>query len=418
MERSDRKTSFLALRKAECQARNRQPVLTTIVDRGRYLCMAGFVLTTGIILLQRISGMWFNLKHQDDYQTAELTFKYPSQPRRYYFGATSLLRRCCSVATCHKIDRCRYQNPISTDRNIRWTEVQLHRYMATQRAVMYADSTMQTQCAVIDEAQVIDVLESHSIEAKFDRFNTGVMTTPKCLCCRLTVGSFSVEGWVYLRFKPKEMEDDKGGKKLSGREFNTVFVKEHNEMHRYYKVNRATTIGQHFEVAKCQRSRTREELTALGRRTEHLQFSTIPCCCCDFVLQAGDVVQTVGEPKKDPGSCACGRCTSAGERCDGQTRLEVVGPKGTSIGWISKEKEHVLSDDVRMVLHKSKLNIAQVWAVAHAEAEDFRRAEALFKSINDFRRITATERAQLFLSTLPLRLFYGWHFLPTSRWCI
>ena len=81
--------------------------------------------------------------------------------------------------------------------------------------------------------------------------------------------------------------------------------------------------------------------------------------------------------------------------------------------------EHVLSDDVRMVLHKSKLNIAQVWAVAHAEAEDFRRAEALFKSINDFRRITATERAQLFLSTLPLRLFYGWHFLPTSsRWCI
>jgi hypothetical protein len=33
--------------------------------------MAGFVLTTGIILLQRISGMWFNLKHQDDYQTAE-----------------------------------------------------------------------------------------------------------------------------------------------------------------------------------------------------------------------------------------------------------------------------------------------------------------------------------------------------------
>eukprot|EP01045_Picozoa_sp_COSAG04_P034644 COSAG04_NODE_7675_length_1089_cov_0.773737_1_plen_324_part_10 len=52
------------------------------------------------------------------------------------------------------------------------------------------------------------------------------------------------------------------------------------------------------------------------------------------------------------------------------------------------EEEHTLHNEVRQVLHKSKLNVATSWATAIADSEDFRRMEHVFQKVEEFRKIT------------------------------
>lgn len=281
--------------------------------------------------------------------------------------------------------------------------------MATQRSIVYTDSSMQLQCAIVDPGQIIYIDPAQTIPPELSPRHTQIVVQPARLSCRLQLGPcWKIDGWVYLKSPIKSQVDSCGKHLVLGREFNTLFIKEHEELYRYYKVHRNTAIGKHFEVMKCDQGRSKHELSALGRRTAHMFVDTThgPCCCCDFTLQKDDVVQVIGASRADPGSCRCGGAglCSRGGHCGGQNRLEVVGHlNGNSIGWISEEKEYILSDEVRMVLHKSKLNIAQVWALAHAEAEHFRRAEKLFKGIKKFEEITAVERTKS-TSTLSHRL--------------
>lgn len=271
--------------------------------------------------------------------------------------------------------------------------------MATQPSVMYSDSFMQTQCGLIDEGQIVHVNTSESVPAELNSDHGQVVVQPARLLCRIRLGPWThIDGWVYLKSPATVQKDSNGDEKYVGREFNTLFIPEHDEIHQYFKVNRNTSIGREFEVARCTHGRSKRELLSLGRRSAHMTIDPEfgPCCCCDFTLQKDDVVQVIGEPRADRNSCRCGGAgaCSRGGHCGGQQRLQVAGHlSSNAIGWISEEKEHVLGDDVREILHKSKLNIAQVWAIAHAEAEDFRRAERLFKGIKEFEEITALESA-------------------------
>eukprot|EP01043_Picozoa_sp_COSAG02_P007750 COSAG02_NODE_237_length_27732_cov_9.584374_13_plen_455_part_00 len=383
-----------------------------------YVCIFAAVLASLVILLRRIAGVCFNIKHQSDFETTKIVFKKPSKLMQYRFVATALLRRLRSAATCGRIDCYRYggsprtphadelHTPLIPQDESALTE-ERQRYMATQRTVMYSSASMEEQIAIIDAEQIIYADPALILEPQVHPDHSQVVVKPQRMHCQVKLGPlWHIDGWVYLKSPPTV---DEG--KLTGREFNTLFIRQHDELHHYYRVNRTTGVGTAFEVAQCQHGRSAQDLEQLGRSTVHMSVDTVGecCCCCDFTLQKDDVVQVVGLPRADPDSCSCGGTgpCSTGGHCGGQMRLQVVGPTGDAIGWISDKKEHVLCDDVRAVLHKSKLNVAQVWAVAHAEAEDFRRAERLFQGIRDFEQITAVQR--MYRATLSARVCCSMH---------
>ena len=380
--------------------------LIDVFNNAIYCAIGGALLASFVILLRRIAGVCFNIQHQHDFETTKIAFAKPGKLMQYKFITIALLRRLRSVATCGRINRYRYGSLPNAAPGDELHESLLQsesaaagereRYMATQRSVLYSSASMAKQLAFIDEGLIVYVDPALTLEAELHPAHHLVVTKPQRMYCRLKLGPlWYIDGWVYLKSAPTLLEQ-RLPHKYVGREFNTLFIKQRDKLHHYYRVGRNTGIGKEFEVANCQRGRSVQELEELGRSTAHMVIQTAlePCCCCDFTLQKDDVVQVIGLPRADPESCGCGGrgACSKGGRCDGQMRLQVVGPNGGAIGWISEKKEKDLADDVRMVLHKSKLNIAQVWAVAHAEAEDFRRVERLFQGVKDFEQITAVQR--------------------------
>jgi|EP01047_Picozoa_sp_COSAG01_P040082 hypothetical protein len=154
----------------------------------------------------------------------------------------------------------------------------------------------------------------------------------KCLKCNL--------GWVYAK-------SDSG--------WNTYMVPENDELGTsdeyagYYRVNRPTSVGAHVATRDC--------YVAEGEQRPE--------------LERHDLVEVV-----------------AHQRDNDDVRLNVVRETsrgGIPLGWISVEKEHKIDDNVREMLHKSKLGMAEAWGVSYANSEELRKLEIIFAEIATFK---------------------------------
>eukprot|EP01043_Picozoa_sp_COSAG02_P035182 COSAG02_NODE_2504_length_8663_cov_3.628211_2_plen_525_part_00 len=128
----------------------------------------------------------------------------------------------------------------------------------------------------------------------------------------------------------------------------------------------------------------------------------------DYQLQRHDVVETLADARQqDPGS----KSTTYPA---GQMRLRVLGTDSQDsqpIGWMSQEREYTLHNEVRKVLHKSKLNVAESWAVALAEGEHLRRMEHVFQKMETFSERTEIVESKSWHDHFPAKyrpLIYSW----------
>eukprot|EP01043_Picozoa_sp_COSAG02_P074703 COSAG02_NODE_15075_length_1207_cov_0.928700_1_plen_252_part_00 len=231
--------------------------------------------------------------------------------------------------------------------------------MATKRAVVYSDQLGTIPCGFVYAGQIIHVKAAYRkadrspplamLQSEFGWVHRRVNSFPLateghggccccCCCCCCCDDCLDTQG------------EDEQPRTQQNVAFDTLFIEEHDEC-LYFAVKRETALGKEFKAFEC--------------RIDPLNLS--------LRVGAGDVVKILGKPALDTESR--------------QMRLEVANPDAEgSLGWISQEKEHMLSNDVRAVLHKSKLNVAGVWAAAYAEGEDLRRMEDVFRKIEDWRR--------------------------------
>ena len=61
----------------------------------------------------------------------------------------------------------------------------------------------------------------------------------------------------------------------------------------------------------------------------------------------------------------------------------------------------LVGPQVRTMLHKSKLSVAQMWAIAYAESEDFRKVEIIFDEIEAFRTSMEIRASRQFENHFP-----------------
>ena len=525
-----------------------------------YFVMGFFVVTTVMILTRRINGVWYNMKHRNDFETKEIKFRQPSYMTWLRIMSVQRMWRCRSFITREKVKD--------------WVHIEVWNrqlgeqegkpYMATQHAIAYTHEDCKVQQALIYQGQIINVVDRKEVETS--NLEVGVTATRVVMRCEL--------GWV--RKKAKGHCTVKADGHCDTSDFNTLFIGESETKSghvRYYEQRRQSSIGRHFEVARCkipafkpalkkhddiskalrvgddegkakkfrQRVAMQAELDGfkdkLGPILEYLQTgvnlvnpddpfdddydpiaglsdqeqealeTAISLASrprrrkSDYQLQCGDVVEVVGGSPEDKaiydlfteraaqaGSASSGMLNRAGvrrlsielgcwgaaaeaaqkvvvyaqligdaddeakaeaalareinenecagamalmdpdgnginaevfvqwysqRRTDAQLRLQVVDPlrPGAAIGWISKQKERTLHDEVRKVLHKSKLNVATAWALANAEGEDFRRMEQVFQEIEHFRERMKIVQDKKWHKHFPAKLrpaIYAW----------
>jgi hypothetical protein len=327
--------------------------VTQMFNNTIYASLLFFVSFSILILCRRLAGIRFSLKHSKDYQSTRIQFVRPSGCKRFHIAIRSrLCFRARSICTCHTIDRWRH---ISHNADILNTDSHtLITFMVTQRCSAFSDDTLARQSAIILKGQLVHVSEERIEMIQSAR-------------TRLVRSEY---GW--MRLKAQDCE------------FHSLMIRADDE-HVYYKVNRSSKVGTEFEVKKCLRTRTMAQLFDDGRNS-------------DYLIQKGDIVE-VADTKLDTESA--------------HNRLAVVSPIDGSnvIGWISEEREHMLSDDVTTVLHKSKIKLASLWAQAYAEQEDFRRVDQIFSRIEAFRASIGMTRVKQFEQHFPAAsrpAIYAW----------
>jgi hypothetical protein len=264
------------------------------------------------------------------------------------------------------------------------------RFMATQRTVAFSTPSRTRQCAIILTGQIVHVKAIHQdngvdtmMECEFGWISrrgcsssTAMEDVQGCCCCCCCCCGYCYHGW-HRSAEEDQQPDTSLHTTLA---LNTLFIDE-NEQCLYFKVNRRTMLGKHFTVSEC---RIDADLATAEAKP--------------LWLNGGDVVKMLGEPTMESESR--------------QIRLNVANPADNgSLGWISQEKEYLLNNHVREVLHKSKLNIAAVWAAAYAEGEDFRRMEDVFINIEKFRHQMEIRQDKRWHQHFPAKLrpaIYSW----------
>ncbi len=261
------------------------------------------------------------------------------------------------------------------------------RFMATKRNMVYSDKLGTRPCGFVYAGQIIHVKATYRttdrspplamlqcefgwVQEKANSLRSPTEDHGGC-CCRwwCCCCCFCCDYCLDTQ------EEDEQPRTQQNVAFDTLFIAEHDEC-LYFTVNRETALGKEFKAFECRIDPLNPSLRVGG----------------------GDVVKMLGKPTLDTES--------------GQMRLEVANPDAEgSLGWISQEKEHMLSNDVRAVLHKSKLNVAAVWAAAYAEGEDLRRMEDVFRKIEDWRRDMDIRQDKRWHQHFPAKLrpaIYSW----------
>ena len=432
--------------------------------------MGLFVITAVLILVRRIAGVYHNFTHRHDFETEEVVFALPSRFSKLQIVAIQRMWRCRSYITRDRVDGWQFLGAArlkSLELSKQDDPKPGRPYMATQQAIAYAMSNCKIQSAVIQRGQVIHVFEEQPVE-NFEEVNGGLVTRLVMRCefgwvrkkamgrCTVRVdGHYSnsdfntlfigkAETSRYYRLSRQSSigrylevdkciipafkliskkqnalysrlgeDSEKGGRsrhKVAAQAEFDGLAEDLGQVHEYLRTGAIVDPDDPFSanddlvavwraVEPAEGSIEREALeTAVGLASRKKKRKS------DYQLQLHDVVEIVGKSAEVDVNVACAD----------KHELQVVDPHttaGATIGWISKQKEHKLHDEVRKVLHKSKLNVATAWALALAEGEDFRRMEQVFQKIEDFRNETEMVQDKTWHQHFPAKLrpaIYAW----------